>query len=437
MREGEEYMVTIAILPEVERGPAELPLAPASVEETGLDTGMLIDLVLKTVYFAGNPSGADLVKRLALPLGVVQQLLGFLRHEHLCEVTGGSGTSSSGSFRYALTAEGALRAGQALEFAGYVGPAPVPLADYIQQVEHQSVRRQLITKEDIESSLSHLVLSADTLGRLGRAVSSGKATLVYGASGDGKTTIAESLRSALGGNIVIPYAVEVLRQIIRLYDPACHEAVDAPVKRSTSTVDRRWVVIRRPSVFAAGELAAAHLELSLDPVQKTYEAPIQMKANGGLLIIDDFGRQQLQASYLLSRWIVPLEQGVDTLTLHTGARFRVPFDAIPIFSTNLQPSSLADDAFLRRIRYKVEIPNPTVQEFLEILRRECRKYEVAYRQDGAQHLVQRHYLDTGREMRGCQPRDIVEAVADSARYNGSLRVLSPEAVDQAAASYFV
>jgi len=364
MREGEEHMVTIAILPEVERGPAELPPAPASVEETGLETGMLVDLALKTVYFAGNPSGGDVAERMALPLGVAQAILGFLRHEHLCEVTGGSGTSSSGSFRYALTAEGTVRAGQALEFAGYVGPAPVPLADYVQQVEHQSVRRQVITRKDIESSLSHLVLSADTLARLGRAISSGKATLIYGPSGNGKTTAAESLRGALHGNIIIPYAVEVRRQIIRIHDPACHEAVDVPSKRSASTVDRRWLVVRRPVVFAAGELAASHLELSLDPVQKTYEAPIQMKANGGLLIIDDFGRQQLQASYLLSRWIVPLEQGVDTLTLHTGARFRVPFDAIPIFSTNLPPSSLADDAFLRRIRYKVEIPDPMVQEFL-------------------------------------------------------------------------
>jgi predicted ATPase with chaperone activity len=162
-----------------------------------------------------------------------------------------------------------------------------------------------------------------------------------------------------------------------------------------------------------------------------------MKANGGLLVIDDFGRQQLQASYLLSRWIVPLEQGVDTLTLHTGVRFRVPFDVIPIFLTNLPPASLADDAFLRRIRYKVEIPNPTREEFLEILRRECQRYEVAYREDGAQHLVERYYVGAGREMRGCQPRDIVEAIADGARYRGSPRVLSPEAVDQAAASYFV
>lgn len=429
-------MVRMAAMPELESDQAELPPAPLSVEETGLDSGLLVDLALKTVYFAGNPLGAEVAERMALPLGVAQEILGFLRHEHLCEVTGGSGTSSA-SFRYALTGEGALRANQALELNGYVGPAPVPLADYIQQVEHQSIHREVLTRGDIEASLSHLVFSADTLERLGRAVSSGKATLVYGPSGNGKTTAAESLRDALHGNIIIPHAVEVLRQVIHLYDPACHEVVDAPTKRSQSMVDRRWMVVRRPVVFAAGELAASHLELSLDPAQKAYEAPIQMKANGGLLIIDDFGRQQLRASYLLSRWIVPLEQGVDTLTLHTGARFRVPFDAIPIFSTNLPPSSLTDDAFLRRIRYKVEIPNPTTEEFLEILGRECRQYGVAYSEEGAQHLLKRYFADTGREMRGCQPRDIVEAIADAARYRGSERVLSPEAVDKAAASYFV
>jgi len=429
-------MVRIAVVAEAEKGELGLPPAPLSVEETGLDAGLLVDLALKTVYFAGNPSGGEVAERMALPLTVVQEILAFLRREHLCEVTGGSGTSPS-TFLYALTGEGVSRVSKVLELGGYAGPAPVPLADYVQQVEHQSVGREVLTAQDIESSLSHLVFSADTLDRLGRAVSSGKATLFFGPSGNGKTAAAEGLRKAFQGNIIIPYAVEVQRQIIRVYDPSCHEAVEAASKRSPSMVDRRWLVIRRPAVFAAGELATSHLELGLDPMQKTYEAPIQMKANGGFLVVDDFGRQQLQASYLLSRWIVPLEQGVDTLTLHTGVRFRVPFDVIPLFLTNLLPASLADDAFLRRIRYKVEIPNPTREEFLEILRRECQRYEVAYREDGAQHLVERYYVDTGREMRGCQPRDIVEAIADAARYRGSPRALSPEAVDQAAATYFV
>jgi predicted ATPase with chaperone activity len=432
----EEEMVGMAAVPQVERGDLELPPAPLSVEETGLDAGLLVDLALKTVYFAGNPSGAVVAERMALPLGVVQEILAFLRREHLCEVTGGSGTSPA-TFLYAVTGEGVSRVSKVLELSGYVGPAPVPLADYIQQVEHQSVGREVLTSQDIESSLSHLVFNAETLDRLGRAVSSEKATLVFGPSGNGKTAAAEGLRKALQGNIIIPYAVEVQRQIIRLYDPSSHEAVESASKRSPSVVDRRWLVIRRPAVFAAGELSGGHLELSLDPVQKTYEAPIQMKANGGLLVIDDFGRQKLQASCLLSRWIVPLEQGVDTLTLHTGVRLRVPFDVIPIFVTNLPPTKLADDAFLRRIRYKVEIPNPTREEFLEILRRECQRYEVAYREDGAQHLVGRYYVEAGREMRGCQPRDIVEAIADAARYRGSPRVLSPEGVDQAAATYFV
>jgi len=432
----EDNMVTMAAVSEVEEGRAGLPPAPLSVEETGLDAGLLLDLVLKTVYFAGNPSGAEVAERMTLPIGVVQEILTLLRRDHLCEVTGGSGTSPA-TFRYALTSEGASRAGAALELNGYVGPAPVPLADYIQQVEHQSVHREVLTAEDIESSLSHLVFSADTLERLGRAISSQKATLLFGPSGNGKTAAGESLRQALHGHIIVPYAVEAVRQIIRFYDPSCHEAVESAARRSPSMVDRRWLVIRRPTVLAACELAASHLELVLDPVHRTYEAPIHMKASGGLLIIDDFGHQRIPASYLLSRWIVALEQGVDNLTLHTGARFQVPFDVIPVFATNLRPTSLADEAFLRRIRYKVEFPNPTTEEFLEVLELQCQRCDVAYRRDGAEHLVRRYYVETGREMRGCQPRDIVEAIADAARYRGLPRVLSPEAVDQAAASYFV
>jgi len=429
-------MLRLAGISEPERDQTELPPAPLSLEETGVDGGLLMDLALKTVYFAGNPSGAEVAERMALPIGVVQEILTLLRHEHLCEVTGGSGTSPA-AFRYALTSEGVSRAGAALQLNGYVGPAPVPLADYIQQVEHQSIHREVLTSQDIESSLSQLVFSADTLERLGHAISSQKPTLLCGPSGNGKTTAAESLRQALHGHIIIPHAVEAARQIIRLYDPSCHEALESATRRSAAAVDRRWLVIRRPTVVTASELVASHLELVLDPVHRTYEAPIQMKANGGLLVIDDFGRQRLQASHLLSRWIVPLEQSVDNLTLHTGARFQIPFDVIPVFLTNLPPSSLADEAFLRRIRYKVEIPNPTTEEFLEILRLECQRCEVAYRQDGAEHLVDRHFVQTGREMRGCHPRDIVEAIADAARYRGSPRVLSPEAVDQAAASYFV
>lgn len=425
----------IAIAPEVESGRPGLPPAPLSLEDTGLDPGLLSDLALKTLYFAGNPTGAELSERMALPVAVVGEILALLRREHLCQVTGGSGASPP-TFRYALTGEGASRAAAVWDLSGYVGPAPVPLAEYIHQVGQQSVQRETLTPQDIESSLSHLVFSAETLERLGRATSSKKPTLLFGSSGNGKTTAVESLRDALQGHIIIPHAIEAGHQIIRLYDPSCHETVEPDTSRS-SLVDRRWLMIRRPAVFAAGELAASHLELILDPVHRTCEAPIQMKANGGLLIIDDFGRQQLQASYLLSRWIVPLEQGVDNLTLHTGVRFQVPFDVIPVFSTNLPPSSLADEAFQRRIRYKVEIPSPTREEFLEILRRECQRCEVTYRQDGAEHLVRRYYAETGREMRGCQPRDIVEAIDDAARYRDSPRVLSPEAVDQAAATYFV
>jgi hypothetical protein len=242
------------------------------------------------------------------------------------------------------------------------------------------------------------------------------------------------------GHILIPYAVEVVREIIQLYDPSTHEAVDgADSGRSAGRgmPDRRWVVIKRPAVFAAGELAANHLELLLDQVHKTYEAPIQMKANGGLLIIDDFGRQRLDAAYLLNRWVIPLERRVDHLSLHSGARFEVPFDVIPIFVSNLPPTELADDAFLRRIRYKVEIPGPDSVAFIEILKRECQRNDVSYDDDAATYLINKHFGEGIREMRGCHPRDFVEAIADAARYQGHERVLTASTIDEAHSHYFV
>lgn len=399
--------------------------------------GFLADLAVKTLYFAGNTSGGELSERLALPLSVTTEVLDFLRRQRLCEVTGGAGLSSA-TFNYSLTAQGQERATAALAMSAYVGPVPIPLSTYFEYVHRQSVHNVQLTRQQIEQALSSLVLEQATIDRIGQAVSSRRAVLIYGESGNGKSTAAESLKLALRGTILMPYAVHVMHQVIQVFDPSTHETVEEaregePGRRRR---DARWVRVKRPVVVAAGELAASHLELILDEIHRTYEAPIQMKANGGLLVIDDFGRQQLDAAYLLNRWIVPLEKGIDNLSLHNGTRFQVPFDVIPIFVTNRHPSELADEAFMRRIRYKVEIPGPSVELFLRILRRECERNGVEYDDAAAEHLVQKYFLQTNRRMRGCHPRDIVDAIVSAARYNGSQCALRPETVDEACASYF-
>jgi predicted ATPase with chaperone activity len=417
----------------------ERPVAPGTVAGTGLDIGVLTDLALKTLYVASNIEGYEIAKRLGLSVTATMEVLGFLRRERLCEVTGGTGRAE-GTLRFVLTSAGLERTLAALATSGYVGPAPVLLPDYVDQVRRQSIHHVDVPRQKIEESLSHLVLPKQTLDLIGQAVSSKRATIIYGASGNGKTSAAVGLSRALPGHILIPYAIEVMREIIQVYDPSTHEAVDAAdggESAGSAKPDRRWVVIKRPTVFAAGELAANHLELMLDEVHKRYEAPIQMKANGGFLIIDDFGRQHLDAVYLLNRWVTPLERQIDYLSLNTGARFEVPFDTIPVFVSNKPPAELADDAFVRRIRYKVEIPGPDSSIFIEILKRECERNSVAYDEAAANHFMDAYSSNGLRDMRGCHPRDIVETIADGARYQGAERALTPSTIDEACKHYFV
>jgi predicted ATPase with chaperone activity len=417
----------------------EWPKAPDRVADTGIDSGLLNALALKTLYFGGDTLAIDVARQMHLPLGTTLEILDFLRRERLCEILGGEATSP-GAYRYTLTMAGIERASKTLDQSGYVGPTPVPLKSYVDQMTRQSVRDVTLTQTQIEKSLSPLVLDQQAVNLVGQALSAEKPMLLYGESGDGKTTAAECLAKVMGGTILVPHAVEVGHQVIRVYDHSTHRLVDdlsGEADRESQTKDHRWIAIQRPVVFAAGELAANHLDLVLDEVNKTYEAPIQMKANGGILVIDDFGRQRLDAAYLLNRWIIPLERGFDSLSLHNGARFRVPFDVVTMFLTNRRPEDLADEAFLRRIRYKINIPSPTIERFIEIIRRECEKHSVAFSDQSIQHFIDEYYVGPNRAMRGCHPRDIVEAIADAAQYRGSSRALTEATLRDACASYFV
>ena len=414
------------------------PRAPSSLEETGLDIGILGPLTLKNLYSSSHSSESAIAERLGLTLSVTAEILKFLMRENLCEVTGGQSQTIGGS-RYTLTSKGLERARTALSTSGYVGQAPVPLAEYVAQVRQQSVFNVSFERQAIEVALSHLVLPPETQDLIGQAVSSKRSTLMYGASGNGKTSAALSLKKAVPGQIIIPHAVEFMREVIQLFDSSAHEIIAEENRRSNehgAALDQRWVVIKRPVVLVAGELLASQLELMLDEVHKTYDAPVQMKANGGLFIIDDFGRQPLDAAYLLNRWVTPLERQIDYLSIHSGARLEVPFDVIPLFVSNRPPGELADEAFLRRIRYKVEIPSPDRERFTEILRRECDRYGVAFDDIAADYLLNRFYSDGSRPMRGCHPRDLVEIIADAASYQGDDKALTEATIDRAGTRYF-
>jgi len=418
--------------------PVEVMPEPGTVEETGLDVGFLADLILKALYYGGHATAGRLGTMLALSQPVMQEVMPFLTRDRLCEVKGSEGRGLA-SYRYALTERGTERTVAAFERNAYLGPAPVPLADYVRQVLSQSVSQVRFDQATVERALAELVLSPETRKRIGRAIASGRSTLVYGATGNGKSTMIRSLGEALSGHVLIPHAVEVYGQIVRLFDPSKHRSVEdlpggsGPPRRQ----DRRWHMSARPTVLAGGELSRHSLELVFHDRSKVYEAPLQMKANGGILIIDDFGRQQMPAVELLNRWIVALEGGVDHLTLHTGQTIEVPFDVIPLFSTNLDPEELADEAFLRRIRYKLEIPDPSLEEFRLIFDRVCQHNGLRADESVVRHLLTRWYEPFGRKLRGCHPRDLVEAVVDAARYEGKTPVLAPETLDEACHTYFV
>ncbi|MDP9238682.1 MAG: ATP-binding protein [Chloroflexota bacterium] len=412
---------------------------PATVAEIGIDPGVLMDLTLKTMFYRGRMTRSELCDALKVSGAVMQELMQSLTQDNLASVLGSEGTGPAG-YQYALTQKGIDRADAALARSGYVGPAPVPLMDYIAQVRAQTIGETTVTSERVLEALHGLVLSEETVSRIGRAAGSGRSTLIHGASGNGKTTVVRALGAAVEGTIQIPYAIEMVGQIVHLFDISKHKIIEDPEQVGglmKTRSDRRWIRIRRPVIWAGGELTRHSLELMYDENTKVYEAPLQLKANGGTLIIDDFGRQQIPAVQLLNRWIVALEGGVDHLTLHTGQTIEVPFDVLVLFSTNLPPERLADEAFLRRIRYKVELPNPTRDEYRTIFHHECDARGVSYSNAAVDHLIDHWYDAHDRPLRGCHPRDLVEAIVDAAQYDKCKPELTVLALDEACNTYFL
>ena len=418
------------------------PVMAKSIEETGLGLGFLADLAIKIMYFEGYISGYEIAETMKLPYtGVVDEVLEFLKREQLCEVKGAGGLGES-AYQYVISFKGSEKAREVLDRGQYVGPAPVPLEAYTGAFRKQPLQDVAIHQRVMRQALSHLVLHERIYNQLGPAVNSGRSVFLYGPPGNGKTAIAESIGLMIfGDNIYIPYAVEVDGQIIKVFDSINHRPVEGSGGASSSKkgnkIDKRWVKIHRPFIVTGGELTLEGLDLVYDSVSKYYEAPFQMRANGGMFLIDDFGRQQVRPRELLNRWIVPLEKGVDFLTLHTGRKIELPFDVLIVFATNLAPTDLVDEAFLRRIRHKIEVSDPSFEEYREIFRRVCAQKGVPYDENALAYLLQEHYIKPRIPLRACHPRDIIDQLIDIARYQNRPPVLVKDLIDKACEAYFV
>jgi hypothetical protein len=418
---------------------APVPPVPVTLADTGLTADKVEALIVKTLH-AGELSGLQVAESVRLPYPILEPIIERCRNERLIEVRGAAGAGTAG-YKYALTDLGRDRARQHFDVNQYTGPAPVPLDAYVAAMKSLSAVRGHIDRERLHEGFAHLVISDHIFEQLGPAVNANKAVFLYGSPGNGKTVIGEGLGRAIGGDMYMPYALDIDGYIVTLYDPITHESLETENASSSIIAeaqrDRRWVRIRRPVVIVGGELTLDMLDLTFNPIAKFYEAPIQMKANCGVFVVDDFGRQRIPPRDLLNRWIVPLESRVDFLTLHTGRKFEIPFNVFIIFATNLQPESLADEAFLRRIPYKIRAQNPTVEEYGKIFELNCRKRGLTFDAVMVEYLQRAYYERRNLQMRACHPRDLVEQVVDMCRYQNREPIITREMLDAACANYFL
>ena len=415
------------------------PPEPESLEDTGLVFEDVEQLVLKFLMARGSATGRSVSQQISLPFQIADPILKSLKADKLVVF---KNAATMGDYEYTLTDLGRERARRYSEHCTYFGAATVPLEDYLVAMAAQSIGRQLATEDDLRSAFSDLIISQAMFDRLGPAINSGRGMFLFGSPGNGKTSIAERVTNCFGTTIWIPRTLGIEGDIIRVFDPAIHTLVDEPKSSksdsllSSSSYDRRWVHVVRPTVVVGGELTMAELEVKQNPSTKICEAPLQLKSNCGTLVIDDFGRQRMPTDELLNRWIVPLEKRYDYLNLPCGKKIQVPFDQLIIFSTNMEPKDLVDEAFLRRIPYKIEVSNPSEAEFRQLLQLVAPMQGFQYDKDAVEYLVEEHYRKAGRTMRSCHPRDLLQQVKNFCTYKGLPRKMTPQAFDIACLNYF-
>lgn len=406
------------------------PREPASFRDAGLREPQVEALVLKFLLNSGGNTGREIAQQLALPFGILEGLLQIMKLDQLIVYRG---ASVVGDFVYELTARGAERARSHANQSTYFGSAPVPLADYIESIEAQSVRHQKPRLGDVKRTFKSLVLNEKMQRQIGEAVNLGKGFFLHGAPGNGKTCIAELVTSIYSEGIWIPRAIQASGEITRVYDPTKHEVIAWNEERSIgdSRIDARWVYIKRPTIMVGGELRLENLEVATNEVTGISEAPIQLKANCGTLVIDDFGRQKFDIEALLNRLIIPLERREDVLNLPSGRSFSVPFDLLIVFSTNLSPESLIDEAFLRRVPFTIRADDPTEAQFREVFQLVADKHELKYDPTVLDYLIDKHYKKAKRPFRFCQPRDILQQVNNSCDFAGTEKVVTKQNIDSA------